>query len=264
MALFHKLSLELRLVCKPHSPINTPKITEEASRIKSDLAKVLSRGQISLHDKMLNAEAFLLSQWKARHQWKEYLDSPLISHVDAGLQLRQNYDAIVGIRNAGIPYAQIFEMIGFPIFDVDYSHYKKDMKELKIDGEQIKQLRAKQSVLLTDIDFVTGKTLREVTRYLRGNGVKVNGAYIGLSRWPGIDGIESKEFSICVDTVNFDTFWKGRTSGLSTIRSTIPYRKGLIPQDLALYTSNPILGENELRGSTAAKRVAQYFQEQGR
>src|SRR3989344_4848921 len=96
------LRLEQRLVYKPHSPIKTPEITEEANEIEGDLAKVLAGGQFSRHDKMLNTEAFLLSQWKARDQWKQYLDSPLISHVDAVLQLRQNYDAIVGIRDAGI------------------------------------------------------------------------------------------------------------------------------------------------------------------
>lgn len=256
MSLSCGLRLEQRLVYPPHSPIRNPEITREADGIEGDLAIVLSKGKLSQHDKMLNTEAFLLSQWKAREQWEIYLDSPLISHVDAALQLRQNYDAVVGIKNAGVPYAQIFEIVGFPVFDVDYSHHKRDMEEPVMDCKQVKQLRDKQSVLLTDIDLVTGKTLREVAKYLRENGVKVDGAYIGLSRW---SGMESEEFSIGDDTVNFDTFWKGRTSGLSTIRSRLPYRKGLIPQDLALYTSNPTLEDNELRGSAAARRIAKYF-----
>ena len=108
--------------------------------------------------------------------------SPLIAHVDAALQLKENYDAVVGVREVGLPYAKIFEMVGFPVFDVDYSHHKRDMKEPKIDVEHLQRLRDKKAVLLTDIDFVTGKTLREVTRYLRENGVNVGGAYIGLSR----------------------------------------------------------------------------------
>ena len=261
MSLLCGLRLEQELVYEPHSPITNPKLTKKAEGIEADLARVLSRGQLSQYEKMLNTEAFLLSQWKARNQWKRYLDSPLISHVDAALQLRQDYDAVVGIKDAGIPYAQIFEMIGFPIFDVDYSHHKRDMKEPQMDDEQIKQLREKQSVLLTDIDLVTGKTLREVTKYLRENSVKVGGAYIGLSRWPGM---ESEGFSIGDDTVNFDTFWKGRNSGLSTIRSRVPYKKGLIPQDLALYTSNPTLEKNELKGSAAARRIARYIKEQNR
>ncbi|MEM4318502.1 MAG: phosphoribosyltransferase [Candidatus Pacearchaeota archaeon] len=257
------LRLELRIV-QPHSPIRNPEITEEAARIEGDLAslaKVLLKEELSPHDRILHTEAFLLSQWKAREQWKRYLDSPLISHVDAALQLRQNYDAVVGIKNAGIPYAQIFEMVGFPIFEIDYSHRKRDMKEPQIDDEKVKQLRDKKSVLLTDIDFVTGKALREVTRYLREKDVKVNGAYIGLFRWPGMKSEKSEEFFIGNDTVNFDTFWKGRTSGLSTIRSTLPYKKGLIPSDVALYTSNPFLEEDELKGSAAARRIAKYFLE---
>src|SRR3989344_2895313 len=140
MSLSCGLRLEQRLVYQPHSPIKTPEITKEADGKEGDLAKVLSRGQISQHDKILNTEAFLLSQWKAGDRWEKYLDSPLISHVEAALQLRQNYDAVVGIKDAGIPYAQIFEMAGFPVFDVDYSHHKRDMKEPKMDDEQIKQL----------------------------------------------------------------------------------------------------------------------------
>jgi len=208
------LRLEQRLVHKPHTPIRNPEITKEAEGMEGNLDEVLSRGKLSPHDKMLNTEAFLLSKWEAGEQWKNYLDSPLIAHVDAALQLRQNYDAVVGIKEAGIPYAKIFEMVGFPIFDIDYSHQKRNMTEPRMEDEQIKQLRDKQAVLLTDIDFVTGKTLREVTRYLRENGVNVSGAYIGLSRWPGM---KSGGFSIGDDTVNFDTFWKGRTFGLSKL-----------------------------------------------
>lgn len=252
------LRLEQRLVHKPHTPIRNPEITEEAKGMESNLDKVLARGQLSRHDKMLHTEAFLLSHWEDGEQWKKYLDSPLIAHVDAALQLRQNYDAVVGIREAGIPYTKIFGMVGFPTFDIDYSHHKRDMKEPRMDDEQIKQLRDKQAVLVADIDFVTGKTLREVIKFLRENGVNVNGAYIGLSRWPGM---ESQGFSVSDDTVNFDTFWKGKTSGLSRVRSRIPYKRELIPEDLALYTSNPALEDNELRGSAAAIRVAKYFKE---
>ena len=74
--------------------------------------------------------------------------------------------------------------------------------------------------------------------------------------------MKTDDFYIGDDTVNFDTFWKGRTSGLSKLRSKMPYKNGIIPQDLTLYTSsNPAIEKNELRGSAAARRIATYFKE---
>ncbi len=264
MGMSYELRLEQRLVFIPHTPLRNPEITKEARGIEGNLDKALSKGPIRRHDKILNTEAFLLSQWEAGEQWEKYLDSPLIAHVDAALKLRENYDAVVGIREAGIPYAKIFEMVGFAVFDIDYSHHKRDMKEPIMDVGQIKQLRDKQAVLVIDIDFVTGKTLREVTRYLRENGVNVKGAYIGLFRWHGIESEEP--YLVGVDTVNFNLFWQNSLkSGLSSVRGT-PYKKykKLIPPDFELYTSNPALEENELRGSAAARRVAKYFKERQR
>jgi hypoxanthine phosphoribosyltransferase len=247
--------LEQRLVYRLHHPIENPDLTEEAEGTKGDISKVLS-AKLSQHDMMLNTEAFLLSQWVARDEWTRYLDSPLIAHADAALKLKQEYDAVLGIRQAGIPYAQIFEMLGFPIFYIDYSHHKRNMKKPEMDEGQLTELRGKKSVLLTDIDIVTGRTIRETTNYLREEGVNVKGAYIGLFRWPRIKSEKSK--CIGEDKTDFDKFWE--TNTMSRVASGIGYLcreyNDLLPKHFVLYTSNPSLKK---RGSYAAKRIAEYF-----
>jgi hypothetical protein len=255
MSLSCGLGLEQRLVHKPHSPIENPELTEEAEDHESDMERVLSKGKLSPYEKMLHVESALLSNWEFGDDWRTYLDSPLLAHVDAALRLKKDYDAVVGIEEAGIPYAKIFEMVGFPIYEIDFSHHKRDMETPEIDESQLNSLKDGR-VLLADIDFVSGKTLREVHKFLKGKGINVDGAYIGLSQWPGMD---SEEFGISENTVDFDTFWKGKTTGLSEIRSSIPYKRCLIPEDFMLFSSNPTLPEKENYGSVAARRIARYF-----
>ena len=255
MSLSCGLRLEQRLVHKPHSPIENPELTGEAEDHESDMGRVLSKGKLSPYEKMLHVESALLSNWEFGEDWRTYLDSPLLAHADAALRLKKDYDKVVAIKDAGVPYAKIFEMMGFPVYEIDYSHHKRDMETPEIDESQLDSL-TNGRVLLTDVYFVSGKTLRRVHQFLREGGVNVDGAYIGLSQWPGMD-VEG--FGIGEDSVNFDTFWKGRTTGLSEIRSSIPYKKGLIPQDLNLFTSNPTLPEKENNGSVAARRIARYI-----
>ncbi len=256
----------------PHSAIENPEITEEAERFEGGLEKILDLPEnVDIYRKKLFFEALLLSKWKEKEErdWREYFDSPLISHADASLQLKGKYDAVVAIRDAGIPYSKIFEIIGFPVFEIDYSHHKRKMNKPIISDSQLEELKHKKSVLLVDIDFVTGKTLRKVTEYLRENEVNVKGAYIGLFKWPGIDS--GKKYHVGTDTVNFDSFWHlSPITGLSKVREDImlkngkpvfPYRKykKLLPSDFELYTSNPyILNSNET-AKNVVDRVGKYI-----
>lgn len=259
ITLSQELRLEQKLLPRPHSPIKNPEITKEAKRIEGNLDDVLCKGRLSPYDKMLHTEAYLLSRWAYKDEYDQYLDSPLIAHVDAALRLRDFYDCVVAIQNAGLPYAKIFEMVGYDAFEVDYSHHKRKMRKPRIKNEHIDMLRDKKSILLTDIDFVTGKTLRVVTNYLRENSVNVKGAYIGLSRWRGLD---TGEFFIGARRVNFETFWKCKTTGLSFLGSRLPYRMGLIPNDLRAYAPNPSLEDKIAKGSAIAREIATYFKDQ--
>lgn len=249
---------------EPHSPIDNPWLTEEAKDrglaglIEDVIKEVLARGRLSPHEKMLQTEAVLLSLWKYSGDWKRYLDSPLIAHADAALVLGKYYDAAVAVKEAGIPYGDIFRIMGFPVFDIDFSHHRRNMERPEMDEEKIRELQGRKNVLLIDIDFVTGKTLGEVVGYLREKGINAAAAYTGLSRWPGI---ESDAPHIGTDTVDFENFWGGKTTGLNHLRSKIPYKKGIVHDDLKLYSPNPGLPDSEMRGSAAARRVAQCLKE---
>ena len=250
--------IEQRLDIRPHSPLENPELTEEAEGLTGTLDNILTRGKLSLREKMLQTEALLLSKWRYAQEWKDYLDSPLITHADAAMSLKNSYDAVVGIQKAGIAYAKIFELMGFPVYDIDFSHHKRNMEKPVMDQKQIAELKGKRNVLLTDIDFVTGRTLREVTNYLRERGINVTGAYIGLSKW---QGLESNNHYIGDDTVNFETFWKtcGNTRQIMDI---LPYKKKIIPHDLRIYTSNkadPNLNCYEMMSSGKAVRIAKYI-----
>lgn len=252
-----ELSCEQRLEFKPHSPIENPSITIEAENIHGNLDDILAKGKISQYEKMVSIESLLLQRWKYAKIWRDYLDSPLIAHASAVLSLKDKYDAVVGIKDAGIPYATIFEMFEFPIFEIDYSHHKRNMDKPLIKEEDMKELKRKKSVLITDIDIVTGKTLREVTGYLRENQVNICGAYIGLFKWPGI---KSDSFFIGEDTTDFERFWKGRQFDLSHCRFKDALCEiGFLPSRLNLYTSNRIIGEKEIMGCATARKIAKYF-----
>lgn len=241
-----------------HHPIDTPQLTESAEGQVGCIEDILAKGRLTPRDKMLQAEAILLSRWTHADDWRAYLDAPLIAHADAALNLKQNYDAVVAIREAGVPYAQIFRLMGYPIFDIDFSHHRKRMEHPIMDQSQLEEVKKSKDVLVTDVDFVTGRTLREVVDYLRRHGVNVRGAYIGLSKWLGL---ETEGFHIGEDTVDFDTFWTRTYSGLAHLRKILPYKRNIIPAGLRVYSVNPVLDENERLGGMVARRVARYLQE---
>ena len=141
MGLCFGFRLEQKLVYKPHTPIENPELTEEAKGHESDLTSVIAKGKLSPHEKMLHVESALLSAWEFSEDWKRYLDSPLISHIDAALRLKSEYDAVVGIKNAGIAYTKLFEMAGFPTFEIDYSHYKRKMDSPKMDESHLEAIK---------------------------------------------------------------------------------------------------------------------------
>ncbi len=251
------MNLIQRLNAGPHSPIENPDLTFEAENSKGNLDKILKNEELSPHERMVNAESILLSKWKYAGEWKQYLDSPLIAHGLAALTLKNKYDAVVGIREAGLPYSSIFEIFGFPAFEIDYSCHRRGVEKPVVSDSDLESLKHKKSVLITDIDIITGKTLREVTNYLREKSVNVCGAYIGLSEWPGM---ETEGFSIGSDTVNFRAFWKGRDSEFLYARhNKILCEAEFIPSNLELYTSNKVFGENSVKGSMASRRIARYL-----
>lgn len=255
--------LEQRLVLKPHSPIRNPCLTGQAKDLEGNLDDILEKRKLSNYEKMLQIESILLSKGEFKDSWRDYLDATFMAHSDAALQLRNRYDAVVGIKSAGVYYAKIFEMMGFPMFEIDYSHHRRKMDKPIIEENQIRELKQKKNVLVTNIDFITGKTLTEVAKYLREKEVNVNGAYIGLSRWPGMD---SNDFFINNDKVNFKTFWKSISScsGLKMLRNEIPYEKGIRPKYLRLYSVNSSLEKNEKSGVLVARKVAKYLKQIGK
>lgn len=260
-----EIGLEQRLSHGPHSPIKNPRLTKRAEDKMYDttnsrdmIDRILSKtGVVKNKNKMLMIEALLLSLWDNRDEWKQYLDSPLIAHVDAALSLKNNckYDAVVGVKDAGIPYANIFKIIGMPSFEIDYSHHKRGMEKPEIEQDTLKSLKDKKRVLIADVDMVTGKTLRTVAEFLRANGINVSGAYIGLYRWPGI---KTEKSYIGADTVDFEKVWSKDRGGLSHSHKIL-YKKGMIPSYLHLCTSNRHLDKNEMHGAAAARRIADYF-----
>lgn len=240
-----------------HRAINNPELTRDAQYLeKPSLDLVLEKGTLSPEEKMLHVEAVLLAEWEFSGSWKRYLDSPLIAHIDAALRLRAlDYNAVVGIKKAGVPYADIFRIAGYPVFGIEYSHHKRKLKEPTIDEESLKELEGK-IVLLTDVDFVTGKTLTTVYEFLKSRGINVGGAYIGLSEWPGVD---SKNFSIGENTIDFEKFWQGNQNGLSWLRSRVPHNRKIIPRDLRIFGANSNLANKEKFAATAARRIAKFL-----
>ncbi len=244
-----RLSLEQRLDA-PHHAMSNPDLTlyvEDTPRCPSESSVV-------------STERTLLELWKHVNEtsWEDYIDTPLIAHGDAALRLKDSagYDAVVGIKEGGVPYARFFGIFGIFQTEIDFSHRKRSMTEPIIEQEQIASLQGCNKVLLTDVDFVTGKTLRVVTDYLRERNVNVAGAYIGLTSWPGTG---SEDFAIGSDSVDFDRFWKCRTNGLSHLRSTMPYRKGILPPDLQVYAANRWFESNKWIMSPVASNVKRYL-----
>ena len=240
---------------EPHSPIDNPQLTKEAENVVGSIDDILVSGKLTPYEKMVQTESILLDKWEYKKDWKNYLDQPVLAHVNAVLNLKEIYQAFVGIMEAGIPYLSIFKMFNCPVYCIDFSHYKRNMDVPLIEADQLLELRHRD-VLLVDIDLVTGKTLDKVTDYLRSNAVNVKGAYIGLSRWAGI---ESDDPHIGEDLVDFDKFWK-RCGELYLIKNKERYiRLGVLPKDFEVYTSNLAVEKNERVGSKAAAKFAEYL-----
>ncbi|MBS3080547.1 hypothetical protein J4221_03685 [Candidatus Pacearchaeota archaeon] len=228
----------------PHFPIRNPEITENAKDSTWNLKKVLETGTLSPYQKMLNVESALLDRWKFKDSWRAYLDLPLYVHAAATLTLKElGFDGVIGIESAGIPYADFFRMIGVDTFSIAFSHHKRKMFKPDINKDDLEKLKYKDKLLLTDIDVVTGKTLTSVYKFLRENNINVEGAYIGLIEWPGIKDLEVPHLG--KDTINFRSLWRGcgRTRQLKDTRKNlpIPYRIGIIPQEMKLFNPNPRL-----------------------
>lgn len=184
-----------------------------------------------------------------------YLDSPLIAHADAALSLRDMYDSVVSIQGAGEPYGDIFKIMGYEVFPIDFSHHKRNMNEPQISKDALKRLQEKKKTLLVDIDILTGKTTKKVQEFLTNKGINSDGIYLGLSRWPGLE--ETKP-SIGEDSVNFNRFWK-QCGNLRILSSKFPYNSEIISPKIKVFTSSGNIEKSDEKAYTSARRVAKYL-----
>lgn len=241
---------------RPHNYIENHWLTELAARQEygpqPSLDDVLNASFLPAQ-RMVMMEQILLRKWRGsfrgRH-WEDYFDSSLTAHADAALSLSWQYDAVVGIGRAAIPYTEIFRWLSFPIFYVDYSHRNGNLSHPVLSEDEIEELRGEKMVLLVNSDLRTGKTLTDVACYLGDHCIKVGGAYIGLSCWPG-------RYS-----TNFSTFWK-RCGSTRQIFKRFPhrFRPQLIPSNLRLYTSVLTMPDDKYRRLTSVLRVARHLRE---
>ncbi|MBW2967412.1 phosphoribosyltransferase [Candidatus Woesearchaeota archaeon] len=251
------------LLRKPSRGIDNPALTEEAAEsfedtsIDSVLSDVLESGRLTAEDKMLITEAKLLEDWEDADEWRQYLDTPLIAHCDAALSLQKmGFDAAIGIERKGMPYAHIFEMMGWDIGSVYYSHHREDMIAPLMEPPDAELAREKQKVLLVENDFITGKTIRTVYDHLRRMGINVQGVYCGLTKWPG------KKYDVphvSSDTVDFDKFWRKPPAGLTEMKDQMPYRLMIIPHGLRVFAPNSRLADKPNLGQGAARRIVKYL-----
>ena len=253
--------LILQMKLKPHSPINVPETSIEAWDRRdsldreSSLDDILSRGKQDHYEKMITMEAFLLNRWKYGSSFERYLDSPLVAHCFTAMALKEKVDAVIGIKEAGLPYADIFRLMGLPSYEINFSHYKRFISSPEIDEYSKRELRGK-NVLLTDIDFVTGKTITDVTKFLEEHKINVKGVYIGLSEWVGL---KDKSFYVGGSALDFSTFWRHCGRYRTLRKPSLLYKKGIIPNGLPLYTSDGRLEKYPDMGRTASRKIAKYF-----
>lgn len=252
MGLRMVLMQQQRLERLLHSPLKTPRITEAVKDNYIFDGKNLSNPEI----KMRSAEIELLNKWIYSNSWKSYLDKPLFSHAYSALALKElGYDAVVGIESAGVPYAKIFGIMGFPVYSINYSHYKKKMEQPLMDENQVYHLKSAKKVLLTDIDIVSGKTLRECRDYLNSNDINVPGAYIGLSQWEGI-----KELGVPTigEEIAFKRLW--RTCGRFRILAHPKvYEMDILPKGFNVYNGIGWIENIPSHGQAAANDVLEYL-----
>ncbi|MBW3021036.1 phosphoribosyltransferase domain-containing protein [Candidatus Woesearchaeota archaeon] len=259
--LSHRISLEQSLeICEDHFPMRNPELTEEVLKnpemvysLEDVFKKRLTDSQI-----VISVEDHLLNNWSKEGCWRKYLDQPLIAHATAGLTLKNlGFDAVVGIESAGLPYAEILEMVGLKNYSINFSHHKKDMNRPKIKQYHREKLRECEKVCLVDVDFVTGKTFRVVTDYLRKMGINVEGLYTGLSMWPGINN----EFKIKGREINFNRFWI-KNDSISSLGMNKKDVRSILPEGVQLYGPNVKSDLNSQNISVSnAKKVAKYLVE---
>ncbi|HLD15274.1 MAG TPA: hypothetical protein VJB94_01715 [Candidatus Nanoarchaeia archaeon] len=274
------MRLEQRLELKPtnpHGPIKNPRITKMA--FEGELDEPFSLEE-TINDRCYttkiaySVERELLKRWKYAGGWEKFLDSPLLAHADAAIVLAEDYDAVVGIKEAGLAYADIFRIMGFPVEEIDFSHHKKNMTWPVMSKESIEKLKDKEGVILVDIDVVTGKSVKTVYDFLTSNGIKVKALYLGLSKWSGMKmkttsacGYSWKEPSLGQKGIGFKGFWKKAEGGLVVMSKREAYQENIIPTGLVVYGSNAKLDApnhhckaiDRKAMKSAAKRVAQHL-----
>jgi len=184
-------------------------------------------------------KSLLLSKWDGNPEifmdYNEFgaydCSSEIILHADAILQLKEKgYEAVVGIKTAGISYAKMFEMMGYSYSEIDYSFHKRKMEKPIMEEEEILKLTNKK-VILAEIDFITGITLERVIKFLRDRKINVTGAYMGNDSWFGrpykneIEWIEESKL-----------YWKSGKKGLRKLNNKFLYENERIPNDFEIYT----------------------------
>jgi len=247
----------------PHTALDNPALTEEVAYKNYTVEDLISAqtGPKYIRKKAQITENILLNKWEYKSDWRRYLDKPLIVHAAAikELEKTKKYDAAIGIKTAGTPYLELFDIMGIECFDIDYSIYRKKSEAPVIDEYAIEQLKEKKNVILVDIDIVTGKTLRDVTEYLHKKNIPVTGVYLGLSAWPGADK-KSDEFGLGKETVNFSRFWSQRNSILTVSRhSAMLSQAGVLPKNFEIYTGCPCFEKQAGTLTETTNTVAKYI-----
>ncbi len=179
-----------------------------------------------------------------------YNTSEIVLSCDTALQLKEKgYGAVTAIKNAGVPYAKIFEMMGYSYSEIDFSHREREMKEPEMNAGQLQKLIGKK-VILTEDDFITGITLEKVRQYLKDREINVSGAYTGMQDWE----VRESYFG------PYEGFWEIEKNGLRRVnpqRLLFVFdrqRKFPLPKDFEIYTSTEPARMNE-----AIKRVSEYL-----
>jgi hypothetical protein len=181
-------------------------------------------------------ESLLVTKWGYNPGGVYTLNSSIILYCDAALQLKKRgYEAVTGIKNSGIPYAKIFEMMGYTYSEIDYSCHKRHMVEPIIDNEDIERMRDKK-VILCDVDYFTGRTLQTVNEYLTGRKINVEGIFIGQEN--GLFGWITEKGGIRKQ--------KGLKAQIQSIKK--------VPKNFEIFTST-----NSNKISEAIKRVSSYL-----
>ena len=260
------LGMGLRIsASEPHDPIDNPILTNDARYEKYTIDDLLSITDAKKNGKKksLIVENIILNQWDYSQLWTRYLDKPLIAHVAAALELKddEKFDAAVGVETAGIPYLKLLELAGMDTYVIDHSVHGKKSTQPTIDENVVNELQKKKKVLIVDIDTATGKTLRDVTDYFRNRQILVAGAYLGLSAWPGFEKEEIDCFSIGTNSnVNFSRFWLNKYSLLTTCKhNDALIDEGFLPADFKLYNACANLENISGIRVSATDKVAKYL-----